>query len=213
MMKKSNSSLIDTDIIHKIGGYRKEDLLNKVLIDLGYNLYIHEYVIDEELLCGENSLRQLNEMITEEQIVIIKESDLTNEEKFNYNTALTLLAKEMNVDLSKKRDKNAGEVKSMAIAYAKDFNYFISDDKDARVAAKKILQNTDGSYLNTIRLKDIIIHIRNNSERLNIDRKTAKRLYLYGINPKLGRNTEEIKKLTSIFEILKKDFDSNLWPV
>ena len=60
---------------------------------------------------------------------------------------MQLRANEMKVDLTKKRDHNAGEVKSMA--FAKDFEYFISDDRGARVAAKKHLQKLDGSYLQT----------------------------------------------------------------
>ena len=99
------------------------------------------------------------------------------------------------------------------MAFSKGFEYFISDDRGARVAAKKYLQNLDGSSLQTIRMKDIILHIRHNEHFLKIDRKTAKQLYLYGANPKLGRTPFEVKKIETIRECLKKEFDEVLWPI
>jgi hypothetical protein len=119
----------------------------------------------------------------------------------------------MDVDLSKPRDHNAGEVRSMAMAFAKDFQYFISDDKGARVAAKLHLQKIDGSYLETIRMNDIITHIRDHSDELAISRKTAKRIYLYGVNPNLGENPSKVKKIEGIRNSLKNTFDTVLWKV
>lgn len=213
MTKKINSSFIDTDIIQKIGGYHKEKLLSKILNSFGYNLYIHEYLAREELIFGDFSLQQLNAMISRKEITIIGVDDLTDVELEEYNSTVKLLANEMNVDLKKKRDRNAGEVKSMAMAFAKEFEFFISDDRGARVAAKKHLQNLDGSYLKTIRMRDIILHIRRNEKFLTINRKTAKRLYLYGTNPKLGLNKLEIKNLEKLIYRLKKEFDEELWPI
>jgi predicted nucleic acid-binding protein len=210
---KISGSFIDTDIIVKLGTYSNGEHLIKVLKSFGYNLYLHEYLMQEELIFGEGTLRILNEMITLNDVVVMKESDLSDSEFQEYNSALQLLANEMNVDLSKKRDRNAGEVKSMAMAFAKDFEYFISDDGEARMAAKKYLQKIDGSHLNTIRMKDIIIHIKQNTTSLNIDRKTAKNLYLFGTSPKLANTPAEAKKLETIREILKKEFESTLWPL
>jgi hypothetical protein len=101
----------------------------------------------------------------------------------------------------------------MAMAFAKDFQYFISDDGGARVAAKLHLQKIDGSYLETIRMNDIITHIRNHSDELDISRKTAKSIYLYGANPRLGRNLREVKKLEGIRKSLINTFDTILWKV
>ena len=213
MTKKIRNAFIDTDIIQKIGGFRRENLLSKILMDLGYNLYIHEYLVEEELILKGNALDQFNKLISDKKIIVIKDSSLGKDESTEYNSTMNLLANEMNVDLSRKRDRNAGEVKSMAMAYAKGFGYFISDDRGARVAAKKHLQNLDGSCMETIRMRDIILHIYNNEERMGISRKTAKRLYLYGTNPKLGKNTAQIKTLEKIINKLKKDFDENLWPI
>lgn len=213
MTKRIKSSFIDTDIIQKIGGYRNEKLLSKILTSFGYDLYIHEYLIQEELIFGELSIEQLRAMISANEITILRITDLTESELREYNATVQLLGTEMKVDLNKKRDRNAGEVKSMAMAFVKDFEYFISDDRGARVAAKKHLQNIDGTYLKTIRMRDIILHIRENETFLGINRKTAKRLYLYGVNPKLGKTQFEIKKLETIIGILKKEFDEELWPV
>jgi len=212
MMTKSKSLFIDTDIVIKIGGFHGDKLLKKTLMSFGYVLYLHEYLLDEELVFGESALEQLDEMIKAGEITVMKESDLDADELDEYGVALEVLAREMNVDLQKKRDRNAGEVRSMAMAFAKDFEYFISDDGGARVAAKKHLQKIDGTYLNTIRMKDVILHIRENSVELDIDRKTAKQLYLYGTSPKLARNKSEEEKLKRIRESLKSDFDNNLWP-
>lgn len=69
----------------------------------------------------------------------------------------------------------------------------------------------DGSALKTIRMRDVIIQIKDNS--LGIDRKTSKKLYLYGTSPNLARNENEKNKLKMIRECLKKDFDSNIWSI
>lgn len=213
MAKKTKGSFLDTDIILKIGSYSGENLLKKILCSFGYNLYIHEYLIEEELMSGNKALLQLKDMISANEVIVMKVCDLTKDELREYNSTTTLLANEMDVDLGKKRDHNAGEVKSMAMAFTKGFEYFISDDGDARVVAKKTLQKLDGSYLQTIRMEDIVLHIRKNKEILGIERKIAKRLYLYGTNPKLGRNQNEVKKLEKIRESLQIKFDEKLWPV
>ncbi len=213
MTKNNNSSFIDTDIILKIGGYHGEKLLRKILMSFGYKLFLHEYLLSEELIFGGSALEQLDEMIKLNEIIVMKVMDLTHSELQEYDSALKLLAGVMSVDLSKKRDKNAGEVRSMAMAFAKDFEYFISDDGDARVAAKKHLQKIDGTYLNTIRMKDVIRHIKENTSSLGIDRKTAKKLFLFGTSPKLTQNQAELKKSEAIREHLKNDFDNNLWPL
>lgn len=209
----NRSSFVDTDILLKIGGFHGEELLKKILLSFGYDLYIHEYLLQEELIIGGKASEQLNEMIGSEEISIMYESDLDDRELQEYRSALGVLASEMEVDLQKKRDKNAGEVKSMAMAFAKDFEYFISDDRTARVVAKRSLQKLDGSYLETIRMKDVIMHIRKNNQTLEIDRKTARRLFLYGTNPKLATNQDEKRRLESMRKSLKKDFDDNLWPI
>jgi len=214
MMKiKIKSSFIDTDVILKIGGYSGEKLLSKVLSSFGYNLYIHEYLIQEELIFGESLLEQLQAMISANEITVMGIADLTEIELREYNSTIQLLANEMKVDLTKKRDKDAGEVKSMALAFTKNFNYFISDDCGARVAAKKHLQKLDGSYLQTIRMKDVIIHIRDNEKKLGINRKIAKRLYLQGTSRKLASNQAEKRKLERIRGILKNEFDEKLWTI
>ncbi|MCK4261013.1 MAG: hypothetical protein KAX49_18705 [Halanaerobiales bacterium] len=212
MMRKTRSSLIDTDIILKIGEYRGEKLLRKILCSFGYNLYLHEYVVQEELIFGGLALEQLHEMIDSNEIIVMSVSDLNDDELNEYNSTLQLLANEMKVDLRRKRDRNAGEVRSMAMAFAKDFEYFISDDGGARVAAKKHLQKLDGTYLQTIRMKDVILHIRDNEEDLGINRKIAKRLYLHGTNSNLARTQDESRELKRIRAILKNEFDNNLWP-
>lgn len=53
MTMKTRSSFLDTDIILKIGGYRGEKLLRKILSSFGLELYIHEYLIQEELIFGD----------------------------------------------------------------------------------------------------------------------------------------------------------------
>lgn len=212
-MNDKCNSFIDTDIVMKIGGFNGDKLLEKVLCSFGYNLFLHEYLLNEELIFEGDAREQLKEMISSHKIDIMKESELNEDESLEYNSALQLLATEMDVDLGKPRDRNAGEVRSMAMAFAKDFQYFISDDKGARVAAKLHLQKIDGSYLETIRMDDIITHIRDHRYELDISRKMAKNLYLYGANPNRGRNPIEKKKLEGIRNSLKNTFDTVLWKV
>jgi predicted nucleic acid-binding protein len=211
-MSRKNA-LLDTDIVMKIGGFTEEILLSKILLSYQSNLFIHEYLIKEELVINKQAIDQLNNMISSGEVTILEECDLNDKELFEYESALKILASEMDVDLRKRRCKNAGEVKSMAMAFAKDFEYFISDDRAARVAAKKHLQKLDGTYLTTIRMQDIIKHIKINQETLHISRKTARKLYLYGVNPKMALNAAEKEKAEYIRSYLKKDFDQTLWPV
>lgn len=206
-------ALIDTDILIKIGSYHKEPLLRKILLSLETDLYIHEYILDEEMISLDFARNQLDEMLAENEIKRIEISSLGTNEQLEYESALDVLSSEMAVDLSKKRDHNAGEVKSMALAFAKGYQYFISDDREARVAAKKHLQKLDGTYLETISMKEIILHMKEKSKELGISRKTAKTLYTYSSNPKLARNPSDRAKLEMIYERHKKIFDNELWPL
>lgn len=210
---KTNCAFLDTDIIMKLGNFKKVDLLSKVLMSLDKKLFVHEYIVNEELQIGENALRQFKDMVNSSEITIMTEAMLSISENQDYQSALNVLSTEMNVNLSKLRDKNAGEVKSMAMAYAKEYQYFISDDKEARVVAKRHLQGTDNTYLGTIRLNDIIKHLRENLEEIEISRKTAKRLYLYMFNPKFGRDQNEKKKIEKAKIVHAQIFDNELWPV
>ncbi len=205
MTRKTRSAFIDTDIILKIGGYKGEKLLRKILCSFGYNLYLHEYLVQEELIFGKLALEQLHEMIESNEITVMSVSDLNDDELNEYNSTLQLLANEMKVDLQRKRDRNAGEVRSMAMAFAKDFGYFISDDRGARVAAKKHLQKFDGTYLKTLRMKDVILHIRDNEQELGINRKIAKKLYLLYL---YGTNFRELERIRTN---LRNEFDDELW--
>lgn len=150
-------------------------------------------------------------MIIEKEVEIVKVADLGDCEIQEYESALIILAEEMGAKLNSSRAKHMGKIKSMAMAYAKGFNYFISGDRAARVAAKKHLINLDGNYLITIQMKDIIVHIKNNSEALGINRKKAKILYTYHAKPALGRDLKEVGKLKKIHTKLKKEFDEILW--
>lgn len=181
-------------------------------MSLNKELYVHEYIVHEELQVGENALRQFNNMLKSSEINIMKEDELSTTETADYHSALSVLATEMKVNLSKPRDKNAGEVKSMAMAFAKEFQYFISDDRDARVAAKKHLQGIDNTYLGTIRMNDIIKHLKDNESKIGISRKTARRLYLYTFNPKLCKNQSEINKIERMKTLHTQKFDNELWP-
>lgn len=213
MALKIKNSLIDADIIAKIGSFTGEKLLCKILMSLQCKLFIHEYLVNEELILPGLAKEQFLEMINMNQITIIHVSDLSSNEIIEYESASQVLATEMDIDLHKKRDRNTGEVKSMAMAYAKGYGFFVSDDRDARVAAKKCLQNLDGTYLNTIRMKDIITHIYENDSELKLGRKTAKRLYVYTANARLSTSEIERQKIEKIHRLLVKEFDEKLWPL
>lgn len=121
----NKGAFVDTDIIMKIGNFRGEKLLSKILLSFGYDLYIHEYLKNEELVYGGQALKQVKEMIGANELTIMYETMLNNQERHEYELALNILSAEMGVNLHRIRDKNAGEAKSMAMAFAKDFEYFI----------------------------------------------------------------------------------------
>lgn len=215
MTKKSRPcSFIDTDIIIKVGNFPERKMLSEVLLSFGYELYIHEYIFHEEVIFKDSAMVQLQEMLSNGKLIIMSESDLSKDELNEYNAALQLLADELEVNLHSKRSRDAGEVKSMAMAYAKGFEYFISDDRKAKVAANRYLQNLDGSYLKTIQMRDVIVQIKENSDLLQITRRSARKLFLYPTNLKnSGGDGDYNRKIKRIADALKKDFDNNLWPL
>jgi hypothetical protein len=212
MTDRCRYALLDTDIILKIGSYHKEKILDRVLRSLDVSLYVHEYIVSQELIYKGLALDQFSTMLEEGVVTVVNDTCLNSDEKLEYTYALSILSKQMSVDLYKKRDHNAGEVYSMALAFAKGYSYFISDDRGARVAAKKHLQYLDNSYVNTIQLKDIIKVIRAKQDTLHLSRKEAKHLYTYSSNPKLGHTRNEIERLKTIHLKQKQEFDQKLWP-
>lgn len=55
-----------------------------MLYNFGYNLYIHEYLVNEELIFGEKALEQLREMINNKEIIVMDVGDLSNDELNEY---------------------------------------------------------------------------------------------------------------------------------
>ncbi|MCT4612612.1 MAG: hypothetical protein N4A47_04500 [Clostridia bacterium] len=194
-----NSAFIDTDIVIKIGNYEGEDLLKKILGSYDYDLYIHEYIIKEELLSSENAKRQINEMIEEETLRVFLESSLNLDEKIGYSLTKDLLSKDSDKKLDDKPRKNLGEILSMSAAYVKGYSCFISDDKEAKMFAKDYLIYDSGDSIKVINMKDIVKYVSDN-ESMGIKRKTMKHLYI-----SLGLGCEDrIKKLKLEFE--------QIWP-
>jgi len=50
MISKENSSFLDTDIIQKVGGFKREKLLSKIISSFNFDLFIHKYLVEEELI-------------------------------------------------------------------------------------------------------------------------------------------------------------------
>jgi len=57
------NSLLDTDIIQKIGGFRGVPLLKKILLSFDYQLFVHSYIVNEELILDGPARSQFNEIL------------------------------------------------------------------------------------------------------------------------------------------------------
>ncbi|MEA3424217.1 MAG: hypothetical protein U9Q80_10555 [Bacillota bacterium] len=200
--------IIDADIIIKLGNYEHENYLDSIISKISENLYIHEYVYMHEIReCGKAKNR-LDDLVRAGKIRVMSENDLiTEEEKASYDIVYSGLVNDFGIDKADTRGKNKGEAMSIAMAAAKQYKYLISDDKDAKIYAKR------RADVETLNMNGIIVMLKNNQKYFNISRKDAKSLYLYPYNPNVARNLEEKIKFTKALDRMKKRFDNELWVV
>ena len=83
--------IVDADFCIKLGKIEKYPLLQEVLILLAKKIYIHSYVLNEEILIPENARKQLDNLHVDKKIIIVNKTGLNPLEKLIYNMSLSLI--------------------------------------------------------------------------------------------------------------------------
>lgn len=156
---------------------------------LAEKIYIHQIVYDE-IMMSQNVKNQINLLISEQKMFIVKETCLNKTEQQVYNQTWNLLAQRMMNP--KQPRKNRGEVASLSFAKTKSIPIFATDEMDLQPIIDAIL-NTGIDDIKCLRIIDIIKQIKNN-EFPTLKRKDARLIWL------IARKKKEI-------------FDNEIWPL
>ena len=171
---KYDKIILDTDICIKIGGYVKVKFLEIIIPNICNKAYIHEYVYKDELLTPKNARNQIDNLMKDGIIEILREDNLDKLDKNIYDDTKDKLKKYMIG--TEEKGKNWGECVSISMAKTLNIPYFLSDEKQLQSIIDRYI-NTGGKYdLEVVRMNDVIRWIKENKE-CNINRKTAKALW------------------------------------
>jgi len=180
--------IVDADLCIKLGSSEKYLFLKDVLPLLACNIYIHSQAF-HEVLFPESARRQLEELISEEKVIVVNETELRPEERCIYDMTYKKLADVMTDPC--RPNKNKGEVCSLAYAKVKAIPIFATDERDLQPIIDSQL-NTGMNDIHCLRIIDIINLAQNG--KINLSRKMAKAIWVIS-----GKN--------------KEDFDSEIWPL
>ena len=196
--KLFNKVILDADICIKLSKISKLSALIRVLSQITDEVYIHEYVDNQEILSDRD---QLNELIKTETVkVIYPETYFTDRLTIEtYKAVFEELYEEIIGDEDiKKRPKHLGEVYSLALAKVLQIPVFMCDEFDMQDTINRTL-NTGIDDIIAFRLRDLILWMKNNS--VGFTRKEARVIYCRVEEDETNRE-KKIKER-------KKWFDSN----
>ena len=180
--------IIDADICIKLGTSLKYPFLKEVLPLLASNIYMHSHVFNE-VLSPESASRQLRELVSEGEIILVNETELAPQERCIYDMVYQQLA---NVMIDPRRPtKNKGETCSLAYAKVKAIPVFATDEGDLQAIINSQL-NTGLNDIQCLRIIDIINLAKKG--KITLTRKQAKAIWALS-----GKN--------------KDDFDHSIWPL
>jgi len=195
-MNQFEKVIIDADVCINHARYGKVNALLCVLENIAQNVFVHEYVLQEELLSSACSL-EIRRMVKQSRIKSLSpDKNLSASQKTNYLAACDLLADAMGCVLSEGRCKHKGEVLSIAIAKTLGIHIFLSNE---RVLQKEIDDciSTGLDDIHVFRMRDIILWIKENQE-CGLSRKDARHIWLLSFDK-------------SQIDQYKTEFDK-LWP-
>ncbi len=189
--------IIDADVCIHLARYGKVNALRCVLENIASHVFVHEYVLREELLSSSCSL-EISRMVEENTVTLLSpDTDLTPLQKTNYDATCALLANALGCVLSEGHSRHKGEVLSIAIAKTLGIHIFISNERALQIEIDDCI-NTGMDDIRVFRMKDIILWIRANPE-YGLSRKDARYIWLLSFDK-------------SRIDYYKTEFDQ-LWPV
>jgi hypothetical protein len=189
--------IIDADVCIHLARYGKVNALRCVLENIASHVFVHEYVLREELLSSSCSL-EISRMVEENTVTLLSpDTDLPPLQKTNYDATCALLANALGCVLSEGHSRHKGEVLSIAIAKTLGIHIFISNERALQIEIDDCI-NTGMDDIRVFRMKDIILWIRANPE-YGLSRKDARYIWLLSFDK-------------SRIDYYKTEFDQ-LWPV
>lgn len=180
--------IVDADICIKLGCSERYPFLKEVLPLLAHKIYMHSHAFGEVLM-PESASRQLEDLISQNKVIVVNETELDPRERCIYDMAYNQLADVM-ID-PRRPNKNKGEVCSLAYAKVKAIPIFATDEWDLQPIIDSQL-NTGLNDIRCLRIVDIIYHAKNGD--IYLPRKKAKAIWVIS-----GKN--------------KTDFDRLIWPL
>lgn len=195
-MNQIGKVIIDADVCINLSRYEKVNALRCVLQNISQDVYVHEYVLQVELLSHACSF-EIQRMVDEGGIGSLSpDKDLSAAEMQNYLEACELLAEAMGIILSERRCKHKGEVLSIAIAKTLGIQIFLSNERVLQREIDDII-NTGLDDIRVFRMRDIILWVKENQE-CGLSRKDARHIWLLSFDK-------------SQIDQYKTEFDK-LWP-
>lgn len=179
--------IVDADLCIKLGGSNKYRFLYDILPLVARKIYMHTHT-HGEVIMPSSAVKQLQDLIVEEKIKLVNESDLDSKERVIYDAAYRNLERVM-ID-PHRPNKNKGEVCSLAYAKAKGIPVFATDEMNLQTIIDSQL-NTGIDDIFCIRIIDIIEKTRGGE--MDIPRKVCKALWVIA-----GKK--------------KEVFDKDIWP-
>lgn len=186
---KVGKIIIDADISIKIGWIENIPLIEMLIPVITEKAYMHRYVYEDEILTPKNAKKQIDNLINLGIIEILDEESLEVLDRKIYEDTKNILKWAMIG--TKEKGKNWGEVLSLSMAKVLGIPYFMSDERELQGIIDRYLSTGSNDDIKVIRVKDLIIWIKNNPE-CGLNRKMAKVLWVG-----TGKN--------------KKEFDDFIW--
>ena len=180
--------MIDADICIKLGGSEKYPFLEQVVPLLCAGVLMHEHAFGEVLM-PLSAVRQLRKLIKQETIKVVNASKLSNQQRAIYDMSFAKLERFM-ID-PHMRNKNRGEVCSLAYAKAVGIPVFATDEMNLQTIIDVQL-NTGIEDIKCLRIVDIIQMAKKGE--IALQRKEAKALWVIA-----GKQ--------------KEIFDTEAWPI
>lgn len=164
--------MIDADICIKLGGSEKYRFLEQIIPLLADKVYMHNHAFGE-VLTPHSATTQLNSLIENGRMVIVDETGLTAQERVIYDMSFAKLEQVM-ID-PRYRNKNRGEVCSLAYAKAKGIPVFATDEMHLQTIIDNQLNNGI-SDIRCLRIEDIVQMAHKGS--ITLKRSEAKALWV-----------------------------------
>lgn len=196
-MKRLDKVLLDADICFKLGRFLNSEFIKRVIPHVAHEVFIHEYVYENELLTGHTGKPQMEELVKAKVVTVLKERELSERDRESYDNTVTLLCQVMKGKNYFNDNEHRGEIVSLAMAKTVGIPIFMTDERDLQPIIDSKLNTGLGTDIQVFRLYDLISLIKNNSD-IGINRKEAKKLWCGSYDEKY-------------LESKKKKFDEVIW--